>query len=192
MINPNFAIVGAIIFGIGSIPYVLETLQGKVKPNRVTWLIWSIGPLIAFSAQIKQGVGIQSFLTLMYGIVPMIIFAASFVNKKAYWKLGRLDIVCGAFAFLGLILWQITQIGNLAIAFSILADALATFPTLVKSYHEPETENYMLFLTNAISAGITLLTIQVWTFAEYAFPLYIFIMTIILTVLIKFKIGKRI
>lgn len=192
MINPNFAIVGAIIFGIGSIPYILETLQGKVKPNRVTWLIWSIGPLIAFSAQIKQGVGIQSFLTLMYGIVPMIIFAASFVNKKAYWKLGRLDIVCGAFAFLGLILWQITQIGNLAIAFSILADALATFPTLVKSYHEPETENYMLFLTNAISAGITLLTIQVWTFAEYAFPLYIFIMTIILTVLIKFKIGKRI
>lgn len=93
MLHPNFVIVGAFIFFLGSIGYFVETLQGKVKPNKVTWFIWTLAPLIAFFAEIQQGVGIQSLLTFMVGFVPLIIFIASFVTKKAYWKIGRLDII---------------------------------------------------------------------------------------------------
>jgi len=46
--------------------------------------------LIAFKAQIKEGVGIhQALLTFMVGFIPLIIFIASFINKKAYWKIGK-------------------------------------------------------------------------------------------------------
>lgn len=191
MLHQNFVFLGAVIFFFGSIGYFVETLQGKVKPNRVTWFLWSLAPLIAFFAEIKQGVGIQSLLTFMYGLIPAIIFVASFVNKKAYWKITRFDIVCGILSVAGIILWQITQVGNIAIFFSIAADALAALPTITKSFREPETENYVLYLTNSLSAGVTLLTIKTWHFAEFAFPLYIFVLTFILTVLIKFKIGLR-
>jgi len=190
MIHENFVIVGAIIFFFGSIGYFLETISGKVKPNRVTWFMWSLAPFIAFFAQIKQGVGIQALLTFMIGFIPLMIFIASFVNKKSYWRLGKLDIFCGILSIIGLVLWQITKNGNLAILFSLISDFMAAMPTVIKSLKKPETENYMLFFTNSLFAGITLLTIKQWSFAVYSFPLYIFICTGSTAIFIKFKVGK--
>lgn len=191
MINENFVILGAIIFFFGSIGYFADTIKGKVKPNRVTWFIWSLAPLIAFIAQLREGVGIhQSLLTFMVGFIPLIIFIASFINKKAFWKIGKLDLVCGFLSFVGLFLWYITGTGIIAIFFSILVDALAAFPTIIKSYKFPETENYFLYFANAISAAITLLTVKIWNFETFSFPLYIFLLTSLLAILIKFKIGK--
>ena len=54
----------------------------------------------------------------------------------------------------------------------------------------PETENYMLYLTNAVFAALTLLTIKEWTFNVYSFPLYMLVMTGSIAVFIKFKVGK--
>lgn len=191
MINDNLVFLGAAIFFFGSIGYFVDTIKGKVKPNRVTWFIWSLAPLIAFIAQLKQGVGIhQALLTFMVGFIPLIIFIASFVNKKAYWKIGKLDIICGVLSLVGLFLWYSTGTGNVAIFFAILADGLAAFPTVIKSFKFPETENWILYFANAISAGITLLTIKIWNPETFAFPLYIFLLTLLLAVLIKCKIGK--
>ncbi len=191
MINENFAFLAVIIFSLGSIGYIIDTIRGRVKPNRVSWFIWTLAPLVAFIAQLKQGVGIhQSLLTFMVGFIPLIIFISSFVNKKAYWEIGKLDIICGALSLIGLFLWYITGTGNIAIFFSIVADGLAALPTIVKSYEFPETENYFIFFTNAIAAVITLLTIKVWNFQAAGFTIYILLVTTLLTVLIKFKIGK--
>lgn len=189
MLNENFIIAVVILNLIGGFTYLIPTLRGAIKPNRVTWFIWALAPMIAFVAEIKQGVGLQSLMTFMVGFVPLIIFLASFVNKNAYWKIGRLDIACGALALVGIGLWGITRVGNLAILFSILADGLGAVPTVVKSYHAPETESYLVYLLAAISAVITLLTITAWNFEHYAFPAYILLIDLILLSLIKFKLG---
>lgn len=86
----------------------------------------------------------------MVGFNPLLIFLASFVNKKAYWEISKLDLSCGALAIAGLVLWLITGTGNLAIFFSILADGIAAIPTVIKSYHKPETENPNVFLGSGI------------------------------------------
>lgn len=190
MINQNFVYLGAIIFFIGSVEYIIKTLQGKIKPNKVTWFLWALAPLIAFAAQIKQGVGLQSLLTFMVGFMPIIIFLASFVNKKSYWKIERLDLICGSLSIIGLILWQITKVGNIAIIFSLISDFLAGWPTIIKSYQHPETENYLIYLGNAVFALITLLTIKVWYFETYSFSLYLFVITLLIAIIIKFKVKK--
>ena len=190
MINQNFVILGAIIAAIGSLSYLIDTLKGKVKPNRVSFLLWSLAPLIAFLAEIKQGVGLQSLMTFIVGFLPLTIFIASFVNKQAEWKLTRFDLSCGALSIVGLILWYITKSGDTAILFSILADGLAALPTIVKSFNYPETESAWPYFTTTISAALTLLTIKVWNFANYAFPIYILLVTIVISSLVQFKLGK--
>lgn len=170
----------------------MQPSRGGVKPNRVTWFLWSIIPFIAFSAQINQGVGLQSLTTFMTGFIPLLIFLASFLNKKSYWKIGRLDIVCGVLSMTGILLWLITKTGNTAIIFAIIADGLAAIPTIAKSYHAPQTEDYKIFLFGAISALLTLLTIKVWDFSYFAWPIYILAFNLLLTLLIKFKLGKLI
>lgn len=190
MLNENFVIMGVILNLIGSLNYFVATIKGGVKPDRVTWLLWAIIPFIAFTAQIKQGVGIQSLMTFMTGFTPLMIFLASFLNKKSYWRVGRLDVICGILSVVGIFLWYITKTGNTAIVFSIFADSLAAIPTIVKSYHAPETEDYKIYFFGASSAVITLLTIKIWSFAYIGWPVYILIITLLLTILIKFKLGK--
>lgn len=191
MLNENFIFLGVFIGGLASLKYLFETIQGKVQPNKVTFFLWALAPFIAFFAQIKQGVGIQSLLTFAVGFSPLLIFLASFVNKKAQWKLGTFDFICGGLSLLGLLLWYITQIGNLAIIFAIVADGLAALPTIIKAYKSPESESGVLYLGGFISALSTLLTIRTWTFAYWGFPLYILIVTFIIFILAQYKIGKR-
>jgi len=192
VIDERFIFVGLFLAVIGGLSYLVDTLKGKTTPNRVTWFLWALAPLIAFSAQLQQGVGLTALLTFIVGFNPLLIFLASFINRKAVYKLTKLDVVCGVLSIVGIILWRVTDIGNLAILFSIMADALAGVPTIVKSYKNPETESYTIFLLGSINAGITLLTIKVWDFAHYAFPLYIFSICVLLFSLIRFKIGTKI
>src|SRR5258705_13291527 len=124
MINQNWIYVGLAFQSWGGLSYLIDTVKGKVQPNRVTWLLWAIAPLIAFSAMIKQGVGIESLSTFIIGFVPLLIFIASFFNKKAVWHITKFDLICGTLSVLGLVLWLITKVGNVAILFSIIADGL--------------------------------------------------------------------
>ncbi len=192
MLNPNFVIVGTLIGSIGGLSYLVYTLQGKVKPNRVTYLLWGLASSIAFAAQINQGVGIQSLMTFAAGFVPLLIFISSFFNKKSEWKITKFDLICGGLSLAGLTLWLITQVGNLAILFSVMADGLAALPTIIKSYKYPETESGWTYFTGAISGLLTLSTITNWSFAYYAFPLYILLANFIIAVLVQFKIGQRV
>lgn len=192
MLDEKFVFVAVAFNLFGGSTYLIDTLKGRVRPNKVTWFLWVLAPFVAFIAQVKQGVGLVSLMTMTAWVVPFFVFFASFLNKKAEWKITAFDLTCGALSLIGLALWGITRVGNLAILFGILADGLAAVPLIVKSYKVPETENSIAFLFGAISALITLFTIKQWDFAHYAFPMYLFFLCLIIFLLIKFKLGKKI
>jgi len=191
MIDERFIFVAVALNLSGGLSYLIATLKGEAKPNKVSWFLWGVAPMIAFVAQIKQGVGLPSLMTFAVGFSPIIIFFASFLNKKAAWKITNFDLICGALSLVGLILWAYTRVGNLAILFSILSDGLAGIPTIVKAYKAPETENYQAYFFAWIAAIVTLLTLKEWDFAHYSFAIYIFLFNLITFPLIKFKLGKR-
>lgn len=191
MINEKFVLLAAVFNIIGSAGYVIDTLKGKTKPNRMSWLLWAVAPLIAFAAEIGQHVGLVALMTFMVGFGPLVVFFASFINRKSYWCITKLDIVCGVLSVVALLLWRVTGTGNVAITLSIAADLLAGVPTLIKSYVDPASENYQAFGYGALSAAITMLTIKHITFVNFGFPLYIFAICVVLFVLIRFKVGVR-
>lgn len=192
MIDEKFIILGFIINLLGSAAYITAVLRGQAKPNRITWALWSLAPLLAFSAQLSEGVGMQALMTFSSGFIPLLIFISSFVGKNAYWKLDKTDYLFGALALIGLILWLITGEGMLAIVFGIAADALAAIPTIIKSYQDPSSENSTAFGAGFINSSITLLTIHEWRFEEYGFSLYIFLITALMFSLIQFRLGEKI
>ena len=191
MLPSGFVIIGALIGAAGSVAYLVDTVRGKVKPNRVSFLLWSIAPFIAFAAQINQGVGLESVMTFGTGFLPMTVFAASFVNKKAEWKVTRFDLVCGFLSIIGLALWLVTKVGNVAILFSILADGLAAVPTIVKAYRYPDTELAWPWLATVFGVVLTLLTLSEVTFANSGFIIYILLVDAFIFSLIQFRIGEK-
>ncbi len=192
MLDPKFVIVGTLIGAVGALAYLVDTIKGKVKPNRVSFLLWSVAPFIAFAAQIKQGVGLESLMTFSTGFLPLMTFAASFVNKKAEWKITRFDLGCGLLSIFGLVLWLITKVGNIAIFFSIVADGLAAIPTIVKAYKYPDTELAWPWIATVVGVILTLLTLSEWTFANSGFIIYILIINTIIFSLVQFRLGEKI
>lgn len=190
MLDPRFVIFASLFNIVGSAVYAYKTFKGETKPNRVTWLLWIIIPMIAFFAELQEGVGLQSLMTFMIGFGPLLVFIASFLNKQSYWQMSKLDWACGILSIAALVAWKVSGHGDVAIAFSLLADGLAGLPTLIKSWKEPLSEHYAPYLASAISAGITLLTITDWTFASYAFPVYILITGVGVAVIVRFQLGR--
>lgn len=191
MLNKNFVIVGTLIGAMGAFAYLRDTIKGIVKPNKVSFLLWAIAPMIAFVAQIKQGAGIEALMTFSAGFLPLLTFLASFTNKNAEWKLTIFDLACGFLSTAGLILWLITKVGNVAIFFSIVADGLAALPTLINAYKYPETEIAWPWLATCCGVTLTLLTLKEWSFANSGFIIYIFIVDLIIFILVQFKLGNR-
>jgi hypothetical protein len=191
MLHRNFIIIGSLIGAVGSVAYLIDTVRGKVKPNRVSFLLWSIAPLIAFFAQIKQGVGLEALMTFSTGIQPLTVFIASFVNKQAEWKLTRFDLLCGILSLVGLVLWMITKVGNVAIFFSIVADGLAAVPTIVKAYKYPDTEIAWPWIATVFGVVLTLLTLSTFTFANSGFIFYILVVDLLIFALVQFRLGEK-
>jgi hypothetical protein len=190
MIDSRFAILGALITLGGNLSYARDTLKAKAQPNRVSWALWALAPLIAFAAELAQQVGLAALLTLAAGGGPLLVLVASFVDPKAYWAVTGLDVFCGCLAVVALIGWIATGVGDVAICFSILSDLFAAIPTIRKAYLHPKSESASAFVGSAIGAAVTLLTIKphAWTFASYGFPLWIVLGCSIISALI---LGPR-
>jgi hypothetical protein len=176
MLPEYFAVIGAIIASLGGLLYFYDTLRGKTKPNRMTWLLWGILPMITFVAQRVQGVEGLSWATFVSGFTPLFVVAASFFNRKAYWKTQPLDYGCMVLALIGIGLWAFTRQPNLAICFSIVADFAAGMPTVLKAAKHPETESWRAYMLSTTGFVVALLSVHEWTFANYAFVAYLVIM----------------
>lgn len=154
--------------------------------------MWALMPLIAFFAMLPQDVGITALITtFLSGFIPLLILIASFVNKKAFWKITKFDWFCGALSLAGVAAWVVTREGNAAILFAIFADIFASVPTAIKAYRHPDTESWFNYFGGALNAFTTILTLEVLTFASVAWLLDIFVICCVLLVLIKFRIGEK-
>ena len=104
MFDERIVLAGAFVGAIGTVVYIRDTLRGTTSPNRATFFLWALAPLIAFAAEIGQGVGLVSVITLSAGLSPLAILLASFVNRHASWRLGPFDYVCAVLSVGALVL----------------------------------------------------------------------------------------
>ena len=185
MIDPRFVLLGMVFSLAGAASYCRAMLRGRVRPNRVSWGLWALAPLVAFAAELSEGVGLPAVLTLSVGISPLCVLICSFATRAGRWRIGTLDIACGLLSLCAIALWAISGRGTTAIALSIAADALAALPTIRKARIAPETEHPLPYLGGMANATITLLTIRHWSFATAGFPIYILVLTTILYALVR-------
>jgi uncharacterized membrane protein len=114
--------------------YIRDTIKGQTKPNRVSWALWSLAPIIGSAAAFaSQADPWTTFRTFLAGFLPLLVFLSSFVNKKSYWQLTHFDTICGLFSFTAIIIWITLDAPLVAIIFAIIADVMASLPTFRKA-----------------------------------------------------------
>jgi len=184
VIDQRFVILGALI-SLGTVMvYVRDTIRGRTQPNRVTWLLWSLAPMLAFAAELNAHVGLSALMTFSVGFNPLLVLVASFVNPQASWRIGRFDYLCGALSLAGTGAWLLTSDTTVALVAAIAADALAALPTVRKSITSPRTESRVIYLGGIINASIALLVVRRLDGAHIAFPVYILVVNLALTLIL--------
>jgi len=192
MLRVDVVIVGSVMAFLGDLSYVRDVLRRLTQPNRVSWLMWGVATSLVGVAQLRQGVGSVSLLSFSIGLGDLLIFAASFVRGNGVWRLGRFDIACGIASGVGLIVWVLTDNNTIALAAFIVADALATIPTLTKSWVAPQSESLAPYVTAAVSGLLVISTVEVWASGSVAFPIWIISINLALIFVIGTKIGTKV
>lgn len=136
--------------------------------------------MIAFAAQLQENVGASAWMTFALGVSPLIVFIISLFKSRSSSHFTIFNIGCGVLAIIGVVMWRVTDNPLLAIVFSIFADACASIPTIIKSYRQPASEYALPYMLSIVSMIITLLTITNWHLASFAFPLYMFIINMVI------------
>jgi len=181
------AYISVIIQLIGVSFYIRGMIKGTTKPNRVSWAVWALAPLIGVWLQWKAGAGLSLLPVFMSGFNPLLVLIASFIIKQGYWKITKFDVVCGMTAVFALVLWLITKSLGLSILFAILSDFLASLPTLKKVWFYPETETSTAYTGGLIANILGLFMITEWSFSIYSFGIYMVAINLVIVVLIYRK-----
>ncbi len=189
-------IVSAILMVTGGFAYFRDTLAGRTKPNRVSWFMWALAPLVSIGAAFSADADIwPSVRVIIGGVVPAFIFLASFANKNGYWKLTRFDLVCGGFSLVALIFWGAADSPLIAILLATTSNTLACIPTFIKAWNYPETETPLIYFTSFLSAVLIIPSISVWNIENSAFQISLMVSTGVLLFAVYRKnlgIGKQI
>lgn len=73
---------------------------------------------------------------------------------------------------MAIILWQLSGHANVGLAFSIIADAFASAPTVRKAWKQPATEHAAPFALSNVRHILRILTVSSYSFASLAFVVY--------------------
>ncbi len=186
-----YIIIGTIIHLMGGYVYIKDTIKGETKPNKISWFIWALAPIIAAIVAISDWAKLSVIPTFLSGIIPLVVFIISFFNKKAYWRITVFDYICGISSFLALVWRWITKNPIIAIIFFLIGDILASLPTIRKSFSHPETESKFSYIAAFLSCSMALFVFEKISFVEIAFPLYLVLLNWLFIVVLYRKSWNR-
>ena len=173
---------------VGGAQYAVAVARRQACPNLVTWFLWGLTPMIAVAAQAGDR-SPEVTVTFVLGLSPLVITAVGLCTDRSASRLTPFTVSCAAASVVGILLWQLTAQPALAIAFCIVADLLATLPTLQKAYRSPHSEYAPPYLMSVLAMVITLGTVAHGDFTAYGFPLYMLVVNVILFAVAAFPLA---
>jgi hypothetical protein len=158
---------------IANIPYVIEILKGKVKPERISWLLWTLlGATYYFSALFSNG---ATFFTFGELIGPGIILLLSI--KFGVGGRSKFDIYSLIVALLALALLFVVESVILSLMLALIVDGIGVMLTIRKLLIDPASESKSFWGIAGIASILAILSLQTYNAETLVFPVYVLIVS---------------
>lgn len=156
--------------------YIRDIVQtGETKPNAVSFFLWTVLGVIAVVAQFKAGASWSIVIVIGATMNTLIITVIALIGY-GYRAYGKVDLYCFVLAVLAIGLWQLTGNPVVAIAFVIVGDVLASWPTVSKTYREPQSEHVVGWLLITLASALSVISTEILDAANLAYPIYLLLM----------------
>lgn len=149
-----FGILAAALNLAAYVPYVRDIIRRKTKPQRVTWLIFTVLASISLASQSALGARASLWLIAAQTLSVLVVFVLSIP-----WGVGglnRLDVLSLIGAGAGLACWAIFHQAAYALYGGIVVGSIGLIPTIHKAVKQPETETTATWVLGTIAgfAGV--------------------------------------
>jgi hypothetical protein len=157
------------------IPYIRDTYLGRTQPERASWLIWSVLGTIAFLGQVSEGASSSLWLggAQILGTIAVFLMSLS-LGRGVYLCKGNCKILlCAA---VGLVMWYLTETAAFALAIIISINLLGGWVTVVKAYHNPQSETLVTWVISAIASICAIVSVGSYDPVILAYPAYLLVL----------------
>lgn len=159
----ELALVAACLAIVGNLPYLRDIVRGTVKPHPYTWLVWTLVSGIVFFGQLAKGAGVGALPTAASELFTVVIFLFSL--RYGFRDISHVDTLFLGLALVGVGAWIATDDPTVSVIIAVSIDAVAFVPTLRKTWHQPDTENPILFVTNVVRHVLALFSLEAYNIA---------------------------
>jgi len=169
------------------LPYIVDILKHKTRPERASWLIWSVLGFIAFFSQMAEGATNSLWLTAAQTFIVTVVFILSI--KFGSGGLIKRDILSLIVAGLGIVLWVFTKEAAAALYIVIAVDFTGSILTIVKSYEDPRSETLITWILSGTAGFFGALSVGEWSFVLLSYPVYLWLINYVVAGAIL--LGRR-
>lgn len=166
-----FAVSALVVSVAANVPYIIDILKGRVKPERISWLLWTLlGLTYYFSAVFADGAKLFSFGEL---IGPVIIFALAL--KFGVGGRGKFDLSALLLALVAFILLFVFDGVLTGLLLALFIDGIGATLTIRKLLIDPTSESKTFWALGAVASMLALASLNVFSLETTLFPIYVLI-----------------
>lgn len=175
---------------LGFIPYIFSILRHKTRPHLVTWSIWFFLGITLAASYFASGAPLPALLVpIIYVIGPFVI--ALLALKYGEYAYNFFDFACLLGGIAGIVLWMATGEPTLALYLNLFVDFCGSLPTLRKVALDPWSEDVTAWLLFLVANGLNLAAVPKDSLALISYPLYLFLIPVLVTMLMLRRLKKR-
>ncbi len=183
------ALVGASLVVLSGVPYIIDIIRKKTRPNVVSWFTWTL--LITIGAFGALAANETKTAIITFGDAAQVGIILLLGLRYGYAKFSKFDGICQVSAILGLVLWFIFDNPTIAVLITILIDFIAALPTYRHSWLKPSEETWQTFLLSGVGAAVGLSSLTSFTIASLAYPVCLLSLGLTLSATIVVSRKKR-
>jgi len=179
------------------IPYAWRLCHGKIEPNLTTWFLWTIISLALLVTYWGSGARENVWIAVVGFTNPFLVTILILVKYPSKIKMNRLEQICLMIGIISLIFWFVFRnqkpLIQYALYVAILADACAAIPTIVCYWKNPSLDRPFVWGVFCFASALNILAISEYTFANYAYPVYMVVGSSFITLpLIIWRVKKQV
>lgn len=182
------------ILVISILPYIISIFRGTVKPNRISWFIWSIIGFAFWLITPETADEVTKMLTIIFMVNPTVVFILTLFKGESTRpdNMEKLSLLIGLSAIL---VWYVfkDETGTLPIIIAIIADFCALIPTLRFVFKSPDEEQPLAWILFFLGFLIAIFAIENHNLESMLLPVYMTIGSFFVVFpLVRYRIQMKV
>lgn len=165
-----FGVAAGILSVVDGAPYIRDTLSGRTRPHRGTWLIWCVLAIVAFASQVAEGGAWSLVMIGTQAVFTTIIWLLSI--RRGVGGVSTAERLLLGVAGLGLAGWALFSSPLLATIGVVVADTVGVVMMVPKTWKDPASETLSTFTLAALAGAFSAVAVGGLDMTLLLYPAY--------------------